>query len=181
MNVVLIGMKHCGKTTIGQALARRWECGFADIDPLMEAMHACDKNEHLSVREILSKYGEEHFRRMEGMVISDLYMKMEQSGTQMVVAVGGRTALNDTVNRLLDGIGPRVCLEVAPDELWRRIQQSGIPPWLDAKNPERAFRKLCDERLPHYRALADVVIAVDGLTPQEAAARISEALDHLKS
>ena len=42
MNIVLIGMKYCGKSTLGAALARWWACPFYDVDRMIEQTYACD-------------------------------------------------------------------------------------------------------------------------------------------
>ena len=43
MNVILIGMKHCGKSTIGRMLAERWGCPFFDVDPMIEHFLTLDE------------------------------------------------------------------------------------------------------------------------------------------
>ena len=50
MNIVLIGMKHCGKSTLGEALARRWACPFHDVDAMIEATYACEAGRRSSIR-----------------------------------------------------------------------------------------------------------------------------------
>jgi len=168
LNIVLIGMKHCGKSTLGAALAERWGCAFYDVDPLIEAVHACEKNEVLSVRELFIRYGDEHFRRVEGHVVCDLYLKLDRPGSRSVVALGGRTALNDAVCKLLNAIGLVVYLRVPPEELWTRIERSGLPPFLDATDPKGHFFALYRNREPRYKRIADLVINLNGMDPDQA-------------
>lgn len=178
MNVVLIGMKHCGKSTIGAALALRWGCPFYDVDPMIEAHYACDTGMGLSVREIFKQHGESYFHRIEGHVVCELYLKLDRPESRAVVALGGRTALNATVCTLLHAIGPVVYLQVDPDVVFKRIQQSGIPPFLDADDPAGDFKTLLRRRHPRYEELADLMVDLDGLGPDAAAdeleTRISE-------
>lgn len=162
MNVVLIGMKHCGKSTLGAALARRWACPFHDVDEMIESTHACDTGGRLTVREIFARLGEAYFHKLEGQVVCDLYMKLRTPDATNVVALGGRTAMNDSVRKLLDGIGLIVYLQVPPDELFARVQRSGLPPFLDEADPAGNFRALCRQRESHYEALADLVVNLDG-------------------
>lgn len=168
MNVVLIGMKHCGKSTIGRAFAARRGCPFYDVDPMIEANHACDMGEHLSVREIFERHGETHFHRIEGHVVCELYLKLDRPESQAVVALGGRTALNTTICGLLRAIGPVVYLRVDPEAIYERIERSGIPPFLDPGDPAGDFMALYRKRHPQYEDLADLAIGIDGLDPDEA-------------
>jgi len=198
MNVVLIGMKHCGKSTIGKLLAARWECPFYDIDPMIEETHACDTGDQLSVREIFEQHGETYFRRIEGHVVCELYLKLDrperpsQKGDKhptahdetkrkaqsteasppfrvaSVVALGGRTALNSAICTLLRAIGPVVYMQVTPDVIFERIEQSGIPPFLSTDDPSGDFFTLCRQRHPQYRDLADFTVDINGLDPGKA-------------
>ena len=65
MKVVLIGMKHCGKSTLGKALAERWGCPSDDVDRLIEERHACETGVRQSVRAIFSTRGEPYFAELE--------------------------------------------------------------------------------------------------------------------
>lgn len=75
MQVVLIGMKHCGKSTLGAALAARWGCPFFDVDPMMEAVYECDTGKRLTVRELWAAEGADIFRQLESQVVCDLYLR----------------------------------------------------------------------------------------------------------
>ena len=177
MNVVLIGMKHCGKSTVGQGLAARWACAFHDVDPMVEAWHACETNEQLSVRQILARYGEDRFCKIEGLVICELYMKLSRPDSTAVVALGGRTALNESISVLLSGIGLRVYLQVSSQELWARLDRVGAPPFLGEKDPQGAFFALCSQRLPAYERLADVTVNLQGLSPEASVDRVAQCVE----
>ncbi len=170
MNIVLVGMKHCGKSSIGWAMAAKMGCAFYDVDPMIEATHACEAGERLSVREILSRHGEDHFRRIEGHVVCDLYLKLDRPGSSSVVALGGRTALNATVVSLLKAIGTVVYLRLPPEVIYRRVERAGLPPFLDEGDPAGSFMKLYQEREPRYAELADVVVDLDGAQSVDEAA-----------
>ncbi len=176
MNIVLIGMKHCGKSTVGRVLAARFECPFYDVDPLIEAHHACDTDEGLSVREMFERHGETHFHRVEGHVVCELYLKLDQPGSRSVVSLGGRTALNSTVCELLRAIGPIVYLQLAPDVVFQRIERSGIPPFLGPHDPAGDFQALYHQRHPRYEDLADLTVDINGLDPEAAAGAIEAGI-----
>ena len=180
MNVVLIGMKHCGKSTLGAALARRWQCRFHDVDTVIEATYRCDAGESLSVREIFARHGEDAFHNVEGQVVCQLYMQLTRSASQAVVALGGRTALNQAVTSLFADIGLLVYLQVSDDELFERISRSGIPSFLDPADPRGSLVTLIRERDPVYRSLADIVIDLSGRDLAAAEAELVRRLEEAK-
>jgi shikimate kinase len=163
MNITLIGMKHCGKSTLGAALAAKWRCPFYDVDRMIESHYACDTGERLSFREIFAKRGEDYFRELETRVVCELYLRVSESKGSCVIAVGGRTALNKKVDELLGALGQIVYLEVSPEELLSRVTRDGLPPFLDEKDPAKHFLDLCRERAPHYQRLANLTVNLDGL------------------
>jgi shikimate kinase len=169
MNVVLIGMKHCGKSTLGAALARRWRCAFYDVDTMIEDTHACDTGIRAAVREIFARFGEDHFHQVEGHVVCELYLKLQEPERPHVVALGGRTATNERVRDLLAGIGTIVYIRVPPDELYRRVKASGLPPFVDAGDPQASFDEILRQREPEYERLADLTVDVGGLSVDAAA------------
>ena len=171
-NVVLIGMKHCGKSTLGAALAQRWGCPFYDVDHILEANYACATEEPRTVRELFSTQGEDSFQDWESQAVGELYLRLHRQNTPCVVATGGRTVLNARVCELLKGMGKVVYLQVAPEELFPRVVRAGIPPFLDPENPAGAFVALYQEREPHYQQQADLIVNLNGRS-------IEAALEHL--
>jgi shikimate kinase len=125
---------------------------------------------------MFQRHGEPHFHRIEGHVVCELYLKLDRPGSQSVVSLGGRTALNSTICSLLSAIGPIVYLQVAPDVIYQRIEQSGIPPFLDPEDPAGDFLVLYRQRHPRYEELADLTIDLNGLTPDAAVAALVERI-----
>jgi len=177
MNVTLIGMKHCGKTTLGTALAARRGCPFYDVDQMIEAHYACEAGKRLSVREIFTRRGEDYFRDLETKVVCELFLRLGDSKEESVVTVGGRTALNPKVDELLSALGLIVYLEVSPDELFARVTRAGLPPFIDEKDPGAHFMELCRDRAPHYRRLANLTVNLDGLDAAAALEKVSRAIE----
>ena len=60
-NIVLCGIKHCGKTTVGKALAAALNVPFVDTDDLIVEKDGGTR----TVREIFKTEGEEYFRKMD--------------------------------------------------------------------------------------------------------------------
>ena len=76
-NVILIGMPGCGKSTVGKELAEKMNREFFDCDD-----EIAKRGE--TPAELIEKYGEEHFRKIESEVLRELCKK---SGC--VIATGG--------------------------------------------------------------------------------------------
>lgn len=78
VNIVLIGMPGCGKSSVGRLLAEKLGREFVDIDKEIE------KRQNCTVPEIFARGGEEEFRRIETEVTEDV---CKRSG--LVIATGG--------------------------------------------------------------------------------------------
>jgi shikimate kinase len=176
VNVILIGMKHCGKTADGQALAARWHCPFYDVDQLIEETNECETGRRQTVREIFSA-GENRFQELEAKVVRELSGRVREATGSNVIAVGGRTALNKEVDALLGAMGTVVYLEISPEEAFARVKRSGLPPFLDKADPEKHFRELYNERDPHYRRMAQLTMNVNGLDAPTAAEKLNRVLE----
>ena len=84
INIVLIGMPGCGKTTVGQRLARAYDKRFVDTD------NEIIRREKRQITEIFETDGEEYFRKVESDVIKDV-----SAGNGMIIATGGGAVLNE--------------------------------------------------------------------------------------
>jgi shikimate kinase len=177
MNATLIGMKHCGKSTLGAALAARWGCPFYDVDKMIEEHNACEGGGSLSVREIFSQHGEARFVELETAVVCELYLRLADSNETHVISVGGRTALNTRVDELLKALGLIVYLEVSPEEMFARVMRTGVPAFVDQSDPAGHFQELYQQRDPHYRQLASLTVNLDKLDPHAALEKLSRAIE----
>ena len=77
MNVILIGFKASGKTTLGKALARLLNRPFIDTDRLLEQRYQEKTGTRQSFRQIFSLLGDEGFRALESEVLANLSDKKE--------------------------------------------------------------------------------------------------------
>ena len=77
--VALLGLRGAGKTTIGKQLARRLHVPFVELDRRIE--QAAD----MSLAELFSLYGEDHYRRLERETLTALMAERRP----MVLATGG--------------------------------------------------------------------------------------------
>jgi shikimate kinase len=156
MNIILIGFKSCGKSTVGAALAVRLALTFVDTDQLLEAKHTAQTGEICSFREIYRQRGADYFSTLERQVVADL---ADLDG--YVIATGGRTLLDHPLPNELRAGATIVYLDAPPEILMARISAGGIPAFLAHGDFATNFRTLYQERQPRYRQLADITLPVD--------------------
>ncbi len=177
--VVLWGIKHCGKSTLGAALANRWRLPFLDSDRLLEEAFRIRTGRGLPTREIFRELGGEGFRRFEAETVDALAAEPRLR----VVALGGGAAVNPFLRPgTLAALGFRVFLDVADEVAFARVLRGGLPPFLaGAEDPFAEFRRINAERRKGYLAGADLVFPIAGERPAaevaaELAARIEEEM-----
>ena len=156
-----------GKTSVGRRLAEWREWQFFDSDRQIEAMTG------KSVAEIWRTDGEPEFRRLEALVLADALA----STTPRVIAAAGGTVLDEQNRRLMRAHYPVVWLRARPETLAGRVGSGTHRPLLD-DDPEGVLRRLDAIRRPYYEEVADVVVDVDDLTPDQVVICVEAALDH---
>jgi shikimate kinase len=166
-SIVLIGMMAAGKTSVGRRLAhgRGWQ--FFDSDGQIEAMTG------RTVADIWRTDGEAEFRRLEAQVLADALA----STTPRVIAAAGGTVLDPENRRLIELHHPVVWLRARPETLAGRLGSAPHRPLLD-EDPETVLRTLDTLRRPFYEEVADLVVDVDDLTPDQVVACVEAGLEH---
>ncbi len=150
MNIILIGYKSCGKSTVGAALAEQLGMTFVDTDRLLERQHTASTGEILSFREIYQQRGKEYFAELERQVVDYL-----AALDGYVIASGGQTFLNHPPGAAMRARSTIIYLDVAPAILLERIKAGGTPAFFEKDDVEASFSKLYAERHPRYQQLAD--------------------------
>ena len=159
MRIIFIGMKGCGKTTLGSLLAEKLQIAFIDSDSEIEKVHKQDRGEDISFREIFKKYGDQYFNVLDTKTLK--HIAQEFADTDFVFACSGRTPLQEENQGILSGLGKIIFLHVEKAVLLKRILAQGIPAFFRYQNdPQRSLDELLTERLPVYKKLADITIDV---------------------
>ena len=156
-----------GKTSVGRLLAARRGWDFFDSDRQIEAITG------RTVDEIWRAYGEPEFRRLEAEVLADALA----STTPRVIAAAGGTVLDEHNRRLMELHHPVVWLRCQPEVLATRLGSATHRPLLD-DDPAGVLERLDAIRRPLYEEVADVVVDVDDLTPDQVVACGEAALEH---
>ncbi len=173
MRLILIGMKGCGKTTVGQLLAQQLNIPFLDSDHEVEKLHLYQSGEGLSFRQIFQQYGRSYFQGLETAVLHTL---LEQPG-DFVLATGGGLPLNPINHPLLIQAGILIYLQVAPDILLTRILANGTPPFFPyPDDPSRSLSELLAQRHPIYQQLAQLTLTLHHQTPHQITQQVIQEL-----
>jgi len=161
--IVLLGYMCAGKSTVGEALARRLEWEFADFDVEIE------RREDRAVREIIDSEGEGYFRSLEERLTEEF-----AAANRIVLAPGGGWI---TRPELLNEMGRgtlAVWLYVSPEETVRRLKADSIArPFKDLDDPTERIADMIAEREPLYR-LADLTIPADVRSVESVAYEIEQ-------
>ena len=168
-NIVLIGYRGSGKSTVGRLLADRLGCDHIDTDEVVEA------KSRRTIAAIFEQDGEEHFRGLESEVIAGL-----SSSDGAVISVGAGAVLYERNRKRISELGHVVYLAASAGELHRRVRadlgsETTRPP-LTADDPRTEIRNTLAARMGHYRELAELQIDTSGLSPEAVAGRIAEQL-----
>jgi shikimate kinase len=165
--VFLLGFMGAGKTSVGQALARRLRWRFVDLDQQIEMQEG-----HI-IAEVFVHSGEDAFRRIETAALRDLLAELGQEAPA-VVALGGGTPLGEENAALLTAYGaPQVFLD-APFEVVRQRSRDSAAARPLFREEEHA-RQLYESRRPHYLK-AQFRVDTASRSVEQAAADIARAL-----
>jgi shikimate kinase len=201
--LILLGIKHCGKSTQGKRLAAHYGCPFYDTDDVIKEMTG------LSPRELYSLQGEDAFLKAETAACQKLVSTLSadtrkisystESGVSAkagklsaVIATGGGICNNKAALDVLHDIGFFVFLyapeKVAADRIAREIvinkdgSLSGVPAYIEKKNPHSVddvreiFHDFYVERTNLYMGIARVDVCMMPVSKEENTQRILEAL-----
>jgi shikimate kinase len=159
--LLLVGMMAVGKTTVGQLCAKRLGWSFLDSD----AQLLSDTGR--SAQEIFDADGDEALRILESRALVEAVARREP----VVVSVAGGAVLSESNRSLLTRSGVVVWLRASIETLSERVRRGGARPRL-GDDPTQSLRDLYETRHPLSAAVADFVIDVDDLAPDEVVARV---------
>jgi shikimate kinase len=162
--ILLVGMMGAGKTTTGQLVAHRLGWDYCDSDADVEALTGC------TVPELFARDGEAAFRAAEAQVLATACGRDQPA----VISVAGGAVLRADNRKLISDSGTVVWLRARPQKLADRVGDGAGRPLL-GDDPAAAMTVLAEERAPHYAEVADEVIDVNDLSPDEVADRVLAA------
>ncbi len=184
-SIILCGIKHCGKSTLGKMLAAALDLDFYDTDDLIYEQTGMD------ARAIYKSQGKDAFMAAELKACEYLQELLsapnESSQTQeaaaakpkrAVIATGGGICQNEPAIAILKKLGTIVYLEVPEITAAGRIVREArflpdgtiqnLPAYIANKNPagqkevRAIFHDFYMERTKKYRSLADITVQAQG-------------------
>ncbi|CAE6703601.1 MAG: shikimate kinase [Nitrospira sp.] len=162
MNLVLIGYRGTGKSTVGKILARK--LGRTVVSTDAEIV----KRANLSVPEIVKQFGWDHFRDVESAVCRDVAAQ-----DQLIIDTGGGAILRPENVEALRKTGTLIWLTATVETITRRIGGDTQRPSLTGtKSFTDEIREVLSERTPKYQAAATHVVQTDGVSSAQVADRI---------
>jgi shikimate kinase len=161
VRVVLLGYMTAGKSTVGQALARRLEWQFLDFDVEIE------RRDGRTIGDLVAEEGQRHLRELEGALTAEV-----ASTPFVVLAPGGGWITRPELLALLGPETLSVWLKVSPEETARRLKMDTIErPFRGMDDPVPIITRMIEERASLYR-LADISIPTDGRSAESIAFEI---------
>ena len=164
MNLVLIGLRGTGKSTVGRMLSDQLGWQFFDTDSLVQ------ERAGKTIREIFEQAGEAGFRILEAEIVREV-----SAHDRAVIATGGGSVLNPDNVIALKHNSFVIHLTADPVELWRRICGDGSshaqrPPLTrDAHSGIDELKQLLLSRAAIYEHARDVEVSVENRLPDEVA------------
>lgn len=158
MNLILIGMPGCGKSTVGVLLAKSMLYNFIDTDLIIQGEYS------LPLSEIIEKRGTEAFKKIENDILKDLKVK------STVIATGGSAVYGEAAMSNLKNGGTVIYLKLPLNEIEKRIKNiktRGI-----VMDKGKTLKDIYIERTPLYEKYADITVDCSELTAEECVDKI---------
>ena len=170
MNVVLIGYRGTGKSTVGRLLASQLDMPFVDADEELE------RRAGRSIRDIFASGGESVFRDLETAVLVDL-----MGEDKRVLALGGGVILRPENRALIcQATNCVVWLQGDAQTLAQRISADRTTslrrPNLTATGGREEIEHLLAMREPLYRECAQFTVRTEGQSPEQIASQVVSLL-----
>jgi len=151
MNIVLIGYRGTGKSTVGKLLARRLGRQFVSTDE--ESI----KRANRTIPEIVAQEGWEYFRDLESEVCREFAGR-----DRLVIDTGGGAILRAQNVEVLKKSGTLFWLTASVETITKRIGRDNQRPSLTgSKSFVDEIQDVLRERTPKYQAASDHVITTD--------------------
>jgi shikimate kinase len=159
MNIVLIGYRGTGKSTVGRLVGRRLGREVVSTDEEIV------KRARRTIPEIVAQQGWDYFRDLESDICREL-----GSRDQLIIDTGGGAILRAQNIEALKKNGTLFWLTASVETITKRIGGDNQRPSLTGtKSFVDEIQDVLRERTPKYQAAADHTIVTDGLTTHELA------------
>lgn len=161
-NVVLIGMRGSGKTTIAKLLSQKLNKEYLELDDVIVERIG------MSIPRIVKKYGWDYFRDKESEIAKEVSLYHDK-----VISTGGGIVTRYKNVKAIKKNGFLVLLRASVDTLSNRIgDDTNRPSLTNNKNRKEEMKELLKQRKKLYEDAADEIIDTDNIKPEEIVSRI---------
>lgn len=165
-SIILVGIKHCGKSTQARLLSKKLNCQMFDTDDIIYELTK------KTPRQIYTENGQEGFIEQE--IKACQYLKNNLNEKQAIIATGGGICNNIEAIKILKSLGILIFLNIDEETACDRIideiiiDKDGIknlPAYIAKENPQTLddvkiiFHKFYIARQKLYTQIADISIA----------------------
>ena len=158
-SIIIVGMKHSGKSSLGKGLAAYFSLEFFDTDKIIE------EKTNMSVRKLFVEKGEQAFKDAEVESCKFLLERVKTSNP-LIIATGGGICDNPEAVKILKSIGKFALLNVPEKTCLERIlhnskRTGSLPGYISRENPksqddiERIFHNFYERRMKSYKEIYD--------------------------
>jgi shikimate kinase len=170
--IILMGMKHTGKSTLGLLLSQKLAVPFYDTDTVITGLSG------KTPRELYASGGAALM--MEQETVACRYLStVPETRTGCVIATGGGLADNEAALDILVKTGTCIYLDTPFETLFNRIQESAhrdgrLPGFLSGPDPRSLFLEIYSRRTKIYETRCDALIHAENRNTLEIAQEIMD-------
>ena len=164
-NIALIGFMGAGKSTVAEALQKRYGMEIVEMDALIV------KREKMPIPEIFAQKGEGYFREKETALLAEL-----QEKENVVISCGGGVPMRKENVEIMRRNSHVVWLCAKPETILERVRHSHDRPLLEGRKNMEYITELMEARREKYEAAADLQVAVDQKSAETIADEIIEKM-----
>ncbi len=165
--IAVMGVRGCGKSTIGAGLAAALSLPFIELDARIEARAG------MSLGDIFTLHGEPFFRALQ----LDCLQQLVSSGERAVVALPGGIVASEQAWALSGSACTRIWLQATAEDLWARVfAQGDTRPMQGREDAMADLRALMRSRRPLY-AQAELVADTSGASVDQILRSLVAELD----
>jgi shikimate kinase len=171
--IILIGYRCTGKSSVGRQLADKLRLAFYDTDRMIVASIG------KSIRELVAEKGWEAFREEEKNIIG----KIAFLGPA-VIALGGGAILDPENRATIQDKGTVIWLTAGLETILKRMSSDSLNsdnrPSLTEKGRQDEIRETLEQRISLYRQAANIEVDTEGKTIEDVATEILSKMERDK-
>lgn len=168
MNIVILGYRGTGKSTVSRLLARKLDRKLVNLDELIVQLAG------MPIPRIVSELGWPRFREMEAKIVEEVTAREKD----VVIDCGGGVVLDDNNTLLLRKNGKTILLTASFEAILKRIRRDpNRPPLKEGLSFEAEQSQILAERQEKYLAVADMTFDTTNDDPMKT---VKEIVGHLR-